>query len=47
MVLLGVFPRPIGDVARLSVQQSVAVANGSLVATAVTIPAVTSQAGAP
>ncbi len=30
MVLLGVFPRPVGDVTRLSVQQSVAVANGSL-----------------
>jgi NADH-quinone oxidoreductase subunit M len=46
MVLLGVFPRPIGDVARPSVQQSIAVANGSS-ATAVDIPAVTSPAVAP
>ena len=30
MVLLGVFPRPVGDVAKSSVQQTVAVANGSL-----------------
>ena len=30
MVLLGVFPRPVGDVSRPSVSQSVAVANGSL-----------------
>jgi NADH-quinone oxidoreductase subunit M len=30
MVLLGVFPRPIGDVTRSSVQQTVAVATGSL-----------------
>ncbi|MEO8899170.1 MAG: NADH-quinone oxidoreductase subunit M [Candidatus Dormibacter sp.] len=29
MVLIGVFPRPIGDVSRASVQQTVAVANGS------------------
>jgi NADH-quinone oxidoreductase subunit M len=29
MVLIGVFPRPIGDVSRSSVQQTVAVANGS------------------
>jgi len=47
MVLLGVFPRPIGDVARPSVQQSVAVANGSLGATAVSVPLVTSPAVAP
>jgi NADH-quinone oxidoreductase subunit M len=36
MLLLGVFPRPIGDVARPSVEQSVAVANGSLDSTALT-----------
>jgi NADH-quinone oxidoreductase subunit M len=30
MVLIGVFPRPLGDIASPSVQQSVAVANGSL-----------------
>jgi hypothetical protein len=30
MVLLGVFPRPVGDIATPSVQQTVAVANGSL-----------------
>ena len=30
MVLLGVFPRPVGDVAKSSVAQTVAVANGSL-----------------
>ncbi|HEY7927648.1 MAG TPA: NADH-quinone oxidoreductase subunit M [Candidatus Dormibacteraeota bacterium] len=34
MVLIGVFPRPIGDVSRPSVQQTVAVANGSLGQTA-------------
>ena len=36
MLLLGVFPRPVGDVARPSVQQSVSVANGSLDSTALT-----------
>ncbi len=41
MVLIGVFPRPLGDVARPSVQQSVAVANGSLESAVTGIPSVT------
>ncbi|PZR80321.1 MAG: NADH-quinone oxidoreductase, subunit M [Candidatus Aeolococcus gillhamiae] len=41
MVLLGVFPRPVGDIARPSVERTVAVANSSLTSTAVT------NAGAP
>jgi NADH-quinone oxidoreductase subunit M len=40
MVLIGVFPRPLGDIARPSVQQSVAVANGSLESAVTGIPVV-------
>jgi NADH-quinone oxidoreductase subunit M len=48
MVLLGVFPRPVGDVARPSVQQSVAVANASQAPTALTtIPSLTTPGGTP
>jgi NADH-quinone oxidoreductase subunit M len=36
MVLIGVFPRPVGDIARASVQQVVSVANGPPPATALT-----------
>ncbi len=45
MVLIGVFPRPLGDIASPSVQQSVAVANGSLESVITGIPS--ASGGAP
>jgi NADH-quinone oxidoreductase subunit M len=48
MVLIGVFPRPVGDVARPSVQQAVTVVTASVGPTALTgIPSVTPPGGTP
>jgi NADH-quinone oxidoreductase subunit M len=48
MVLIGVFPRPIGDIAHASVEQVVAVANSAPPATAlIATPSSTSSGGGP